>query len=86
MEYTKNVHAQIDRIFKRLTADYKSFHVGVSMGVACTENFKGDYDELFRMADMAQYTVKRGKKCNYCFYEDWMKSVLPPAEEREDKR
>ncbi|MDE5896505.1 MAG: GGDEF domain-containing protein, partial [Clostridia bacterium] len=86
MEYTKNLHAQIDRIFRRLTVDYKDYHLGVSMGVACTENFEGDYDELFRMADMAQYTVKRGNKCNYCFYDESMKSVLPPADKRETIR
>lgn len=80
MEYTKNVRAQIDRIFKRLTAPYKEFKVGVSMGVACTEGFTGDYDELFRLADTAQYTVKRGGKCNYAFYDESMKSVLPPSQ------
>ncbi len=86
MEYTKRVREQIDRIFRRLTVEHRGYKIGVSMGVACTENFDGDYDALFRMADTAQYTVKRGSKCNYCFYDDSMESVLPSADQRKDER
>lgn len=76
MEYKKSVLPQIKRIFEHLTVPYKVFDVSVSMGIATTENFNGDYDKLFRMADAAMYTVKRGKKNGYCFYDETMKTLL----------
>ena len=75
MEYKKSPTAQLNRIFERLTKDYKQFHVGVSMGVACTEGFDGDYEELFKRADAAMYHVKRGNKCSYCFYDKSMQTM-----------
>lgn len=80
MEYRKNVQAQVSRIFESLTVPYKVFDVSVSMGIATTENFDGDYDELFKKADAAMYTVKRGKKNGVCFYDESMKTLLDHEE------
>ena len=70
MEYKNTVKPQIARIFKRLTGSYKDFSVGISMGIVTSENYTGDYDSLFKMADEAMYFVKKNKKNNYCFYND----------------
>lgn len=76
MEYKTNVEPQIKRIFERLCVPHKQFNVGVSMGIACTEGFTGEYNDLFQRADAAMYTVKRNKKNGYMFYDDSMKELL----------
>ena len=76
MEYKDTAEPQIKRIFERLTQKYKDFNVGVSMGVACVENYGGDYDELFNRADAAMYTVKRRGKNSFCFYDKSMEKCL----------
>lgn len=76
VEYKGTVLPQIKRIFDRLTQKYKQFDVGVSMGIACTNGFKGDFDELFKMADAAMYTVKRESKRSFRFYDESMKDSL----------
>ncbi len=75
MEYNLGVKRQIERIFNKLTGDYKGFYIGVSMGVACAES-DSDYDMLFKKADTAMYAVKRNKKCSYRLYDDSLKSLL----------
>ncbi len=70
MEYKKSVTPQLKRIFDRLCEPFKEFAVSISMGVACTENFGGSYEELFRRADAAMYEVKRNKKNGFAFYAD----------------
>ncbi|MDE6398973.1 MAG: GGDEF domain-containing protein, partial [Clostridiales bacterium] len=72
MEYKDNVEPQIQRIFKHLTVPHKQFAVGVSMGIATTENFTGTYEELFARADAAMYDIKRDSKNQYKFYCDGM--------------
>ena len=86
MQYNGDPEPQVKRIFNCLTKPLDEFDVSISMGIALAEHFCGDYDALFRMADTAQYTVKRGSKCNYCFYDDSMESVLPSADQRKDER
>ena len=76
MEYKDSAEPQIKRIFEHLTVKFRQFDVGVSMGVACAENFDGDYETLFNMADAAMYTVKRNGKNSYCFYTDEMRDCL----------
>lgn len=76
MEYKDSTEPQIKRIFEHLTVKFRQFDVGVSMGVACAENFDGDYETLFNMADAAMYTVKRNGKNSYCFYTDEMRDCL----------
>lgn len=84
MEYKDSVLPQTERIFKCLTQPYKGFEVGASMGIACTQDFYGDYDALFLMADTAMYTVKRKKKNSFCFYDDSMRSLLQSSESSEE--
>ena len=84
MAYKDSVLPQTERIFKCLTQKYKDFEVGVSMGIACTKDFCGDYDTLFHMADTAMYTVKREKKNSFCFYDDSMQSLLQSGDASEE--
>ena len=80
--YKGSVLPQIKRIFNCLTQKYKQFDVGVSMGVALTDGFNGDFDELFKRADAAMYSVKRDGKCSYRFYDESMKNSLRGEDER----
>ena len=66
----------IERIFNGISKKYKMFDIGISMGIALTDNFDGDFDELFKRADAAMYTVKRDNKNSYMFYDDSMKDLL----------
>ncbi len=75
MEYQDSVLPQTKRIFKRLTEKYCEFDVGISMGVACSED-ASDYETLFLMADTAMYSVKRDKKNGFAFYDKSMKGTL----------
>ena len=70
LEYKDNFEPQIERIFKHLTKKYKQFDVGVSMGIVTSDYYKGDYDELFSLADKAMYVVKKRGKNNYCIYSE----------------
>lgn len=76
MEYKDTIEPQVDRIFKRLTEPYKDFDVRLSMGVARAESEGIDYDALFEMADQAAYSVKRGGKNAYRFYDESVKSMF----------
>lgn len=83
MEYKKSVVPQIERLFHNVTGKYKQFDIRVSMGVACAENFRGDYDKLLNMADTAMYAVKKDIKNGYCLYNDSMQ--LTPAKKKKDE-
>ncbi len=83
-EYKDSSLPQIKRIFKRITVPFQNFEVSISMGVATTENFEGTYDDLFKMADTAMYTVKRGKKNNFCYFDESMRGLLESGEVRND--
>lgn len=82
IEYKGTVLPQIKRIFNGITQKYKNFDIGISMGIAYTDNFHGDFDELFKRADAAMYTVKRDNKCSYRFYDDSMKDLLEGGGDR----
>ena len=68
MEYSGNFETQIKRIFKNLTQPYKDFPIGISMGLVTSDYYNGDYDELFKMADDAMYTIKKRTKNGYYVY------------------
>ncbi len=76
MEYKGDIEKPLKRIFNALTAPYKDFDMSVSMGVARTEGFSGDYDLLLSMADTAMYSVKKNGKNAYRFYDDSMKELM----------
>ncbi len=81
IEYKDSVVPQIQRIFDCITQKYKHFDIGISMGIAYADGFEGDFDELFKRADAAMYTVKRESKKSFRFYDDSMKDLL---EEKKD--
>jgi len=76
IEYKDSVVPQIQRIFDCITQKYKHFDIGISIGIAYTDGFEGDFDELFKRADAAMYTVKRESKKSFRFYDDSMKDLL----------
>ena len=69
MEYTDVFTPQIERIFRHLTESYKNFPIGVSMGIVTSDYFDGNYDDLFKLADEAMYTVKKHNKNGYYIYD-----------------
>lgn len=66
----------IRRIFDSLIGQYEDFKISISMGVAKTKDIGTDYDTLFHAADQALYTVKRGGRGRYCFYDETMRDML----------
>ena len=75
MGYKNTVEPQIKRIFSRLTGEYKTFPIRISMGVACVNETVNDYDTLFAMADKAMYSVKKESKNSYRFYDESMADI-----------
>lgn len=76
LEYKDSPQAAIHRIYSSLCSIYESFHISLSMGIARTDVVGYDYDDLFHAADNALYTVKRGGRGNYLFYDPSMDDVL----------
>ena len=86
LEYKDEAEAVISRIFQSLGGQFEQFPLSISMGVALTDAVPGDYDTLFHAADAALYTVKRGGRGHYRFYDDSMRetlSVISPIEDGE---
>ena len=83
MEYQDDAVPQTERIFKQLTQKFRSFDMRVSMGLAVSDGVS-DFDTLFRMADTAMYTIKRGSKNGYAFYDESMKETLQEEESQTD--
>lgn len=69
-EYKNVLEPQVKRIFNKLTCDFKGFKIGISMGIAKTENCGEDYEKLFKMADDAMYAAKSEGKRTYKFSDD----------------
>ena len=89
LEYKDDVEVVISRIFQALCGQYENFPISISMGVALTASVPGGYDALFHAADAALYTVKRGSRGQYRFYDETMRdtlSVISPIEDGEDPR
>lgn len=76
LEYKDSPQAAIHRIYSSLCSIYESFHISLSMGIARTDVVGYDYNDLFHAADNALYTVKRGGRGNYLFYDPSMDDVL----------
>ena len=87
LEYKDDVEVVISRIFQSLCGQFEQFPLSISMGVALTDSISGEYDALFHAADAALYTVKRGGRGHYRFYDDSMRetlSVISPIEDGGD--
>ena len=76
LEYKGDLELVVSRIFESLCGTYEDFTISVSMGIAPTATAGCDYDMLFHSADQALYTVKRGGRGQYRFYDESMKQTL----------
>ena len=76
LEYKDDVETVISRIFQSLCGQFEHFPLSISMGVALTSTSMCDYDHLFHAADQALYTVKRGGRGQYRFYDESMRETL----------
>ena len=76
LEYKGDLELVVSRIFESLCGTYEDFSISVSMGIAPTATAGCDYDVLFHSADQALYTVKRGGRGQYRFYDESMKQTL----------
>ena len=76
LEYKTDIEPVIIRIFESLCGKYEDFTISVSMGIARTAVVGCNYDTLFHAADQALYTVKRGGRGQYRFYDETMKKML----------
>ena len=76
LEHKGDVEPVVARIFESLCGTYEDFKISVSMGIAPTATAGRDYDTLFHAADQALYTVKRGGRGQYRFYDESMKQML----------
>lgn len=76
LEHKGHVEAAVERIYNALQGQYENFDISISMGVVRAEDVTPDYDVMFRAADQALYTVKRGGRGQYRFYDSSMKETL----------
>ena len=76
LEYKGDLELVVSRIFESLCGTYEDFTISVTMGIAPTATAGCDYDMLFHSADQALYTVKRGGRGQYRFYDESMKQTL----------
>ena len=76
LEHKGDVEPVVSRIFEALCGTYEDFTISVSMGIAPTSTAGCDYETLFHAADQALYTVKRGGRGQYRFYDESMKQTL----------
>ena len=76
LEYKDDVEVIISRIFHSLCGKHGDFPISISMGVALTAELGNNYEALFHAADQALYTVKRGGRGRFCFYDNNMTNTL----------
>lgn len=87
LEHKGKAEPVIHRIYNSLCDTYDGFPITVSMGVSETGLVGYGYDDLFRAADKALYSIKkgqRGKGAKYVFYDDSMSqmaSAISPLDE-----
>ena len=91
LEYKQEPESVIQRIYSSLGGEYEGFRLAVSMGVSTSVEAKGDYSALFQMADSALYTVKRGGRGQYRFYdaatmEDALSEITPIDADAKEER
>lgn len=80
LEYKQDLEPIIDRIFHSICGKRcGEFTISLSVGVATASDVGNDYENLFRAADQALYTVKESGKGNYCFYDQSVREMAPLA-------
>ena len=84
LSYKSDPDAVLQRVYDNLAGgSYEEFTISVSMGVATNEMVGDDYDTLFHAADQALYSVKRGGRGRFAFYQGGMEkplSMISPIE------
>ena len=84
LSYKADPDTVLQRVYENLAGgSYGDFPISVSMGVATNEAVGDDYDVLFHAADQALYSVKRGGRGRFAFYEGGMEkplSMISPIE------
>ncbi len=76
MEYKDPLEPIIRRVYHFLCGPFGDFNISLSMGVAQTDLVGTAYSDLFRAADRALYTIKRGQRgkgAKYVFYDESMR-------------
>lgn len=74
LEYAapEELEPAVARIHSSLCGEFRGFEVSLSMGVARSETLGRDYGALFRAADQALYSIKKGRRGRggeYRFYD-----------------
>lgn len=78
VEYKKEIHKAIDRIYRALNGEYDGFPITVSMGISTTEDVGRDCEALLKSAEQALCTIKWDKKTGgYSFYDKTMRGMRP---------
>ncbi len=67
MELDSDPKPLVDRIYSSITGNFQDFPISVSMGVECVNGSDMEYDELFKRADQALYTMKRNGRGGYVY-------------------
>ena len=84
LSYKTDPDAVLQRVYENLAGgSYKDFNISVSMGVVTNETVGDDYDTLFHAADQALYSVKRGGRGRFAFYQGGTEkplSMISPIE------
>lgn len=78
----KAVRTYAERLmFKAANTDMKHAEgISLSVGIAVCPKDAGDYEALYRGADIALYKAKHNGKNNYCFYEENLKYEVAVGE------
>lgn len=78
--------AAVQRIYHALLGSYENFQISISMGVVRAADVGADYETMFRAADQALYTVKRGGRGQCRFYDSSMQETLSAISEIESNQ
>ncbi len=72
-----DAEASAKKIFRAFKVKFEQDDASLSMGIS-TSDFSRDYEELFRLADMALYAAKDAGKQRCLFYDESMKGIDLP--------
>ena len=70
MELDADPKPLVDRIYSSISGQYGDFPISVSMGVECINGGDMEYDEFFKRADRALYSMKRNGRGGYVYGVD----------------
>ncbi len=70
MELDVDPKPLVDRIYSSISGHYGDFPISVSMGVECINGGDMEYDEFFKRADRALYSMKHNGRGGYVYGVD----------------